>query len=128
MLAVLLTLAVPGAGHAYLGRRAKGLLLFLAVGAPFLIGIGVAGCEVVSWARQPIWFVGQVFAGGLTGIALLCQDPHRPVEPSQLGLLYTCVAALLNFLCMLDAAGTAVRPDAPGGAAPPAAASAPGAA
>ena len=44
MLAVMLACAIPGAGHLYLGRAKRGIIIFLTVTALFWAGVGVGGC------------------------------------------------------------------------------------
>jgi hypothetical protein len=120
---------VPGAGYLYLGRRHKGLMLGGAVLGVFLLGLVLGGAGTVSWEREPIWFAGQVFAGlpALAAAVLgLSAGPIAPGSAYELGVLYTCIAALCNFLCVLDSASTATKPltpaDAPAAPSPVAAA------
>lgn len=118
-LAFVLGFAVPGAGYCYLGRLAKGLLLGGSVAVVFLAGMLIGGPSVVSWQHKPIWFLGHVWGGACTGLAWLLGRPDLAADPDaahELGVLYTCVAALCNFLLMLDGAASAwrdVRPAAP---------------
>lgn len=116
--------AVPGAGYCTIGRAAKGTLLGGAVAVVFLAGMLIGGPGVVSLTHKPIWFLGHVWGGGCTALAWLCGRPDLAADPDaahELGVLYTCVAALCNFLLMLDAAAFAwrdVRPVAPAPEAP----------
>jgi TM2 domain-containing membrane protein YozV len=106
LIAAVLAWAVPGAGHLYLGKPAKALLFFVLIAGTFFTGLAVSGFTCVSYSQQPVWFVGQVFAGIPTVIIALV-DPAKGRmdinETLDLGTLYTTVAALLNFLVLLNA-------------------------
>lgn len=104
---------IPGAGYLYLARRGKGLLLGGSILGVFLVGLLVGGGATVSWAREPIWFAGQIFGGlpALIGAGVgMGAGPIVPGAGYEIGVLYTCIAALCNFLCVLDCASTAVKP------------------
>ena len=119
IVAGLLAWLVPGLGHLYLGRLPKALLLGGSVCVVFLAGMLIGGYGVVSWTHKPYWFVGHAFGGTCTGLAWLLGRPHLAADPTaahELGLLYTCVASLCNFLLVLDAASTAVRDRRPAAA------------
>jgi hypothetical protein len=87
-LAALLAFLLPGAGHAFLGYRRRGLYIGLGVFALFLSGLLIAGINAVDSANlvanrwkaltaaftgrtpellpsegEPIWFLGQAFVG-----------------------------------------------------------------
>ncbi len=112
LVAAVLAWAFPGAGHAFLARRRKALLVGGAVAATYLAGLAVGGLDTVSATREPIWFIGQAFGGLLTLLTVAVSSPPHPVPPSaglEAGTLYTCVASLLNFMLVLDAAGTAAK-------------------
>lgn len=111
-LAFLVGFLVPGAGYAAIGRVAKGLLLGGSVAVVFLAGMLIGGPSVVSLAHKPIWFLGHVWGGGCTGLAWVLGRPDLAADPDaahELGVLYTCVAALCNFLLMLDGAASGWR-------------------
>ena len=125
LIAALLAWACPGLGHLYLGRQSKALLLGGSIAVIFFAGMLIGGGGVVSPIHKPIWFAGHAFGGGLTGLALLIGQPAMASDPTpahELGVLYTCIAALCNFLLVLDAAGTAWRDDKALAPAPAAAA------
>lgn len=131
LVAAVLAWAVPGAGHAFLARRRKALLTGGAVAATFLAGLALGGLDTVSPTREPIWFIGQAFGGLLTLLAVAVSPAPHPVPPSaglEAGTLYTCVASLLNFMLVLDAAGTAAKDLKPPKEEPPAAGGEPGSA
>ncbi len=132
-LAALLAFLVPGLGHVYLGRYAKGIASFVLLVGLYVSGVVVSGGECVSLDKQNGHYVaifGQVGAGLPTGIALLRSHtydvkkwlgmdageppddptdyPDKPEFIAMLprfdtGLLYTTIAGLLNLLLIYDA-------------------------
>jgi TM2 domain-containing membrane protein YozV len=69
VLAAVLAWLIPGAGHFYLGRRARGLVIFLTIGLTFWSGIAIGGVMTVDYHYERWWFLAQVFTGthGLAG-------------------------------------------------------------
>lgn len=63
LIATALAWLIPGAGHAYLGRRIRGLVIFLTVTATFWTGIAIGGVMTVDRVYQPWWFVAQMMTG-----------------------------------------------------------------
>jgi len=68
-LALFLAWLVPGAGHAYLGRTARGLIVFLVVGATFWSGMAIGGVMTVDYQNERWWFAAEMLTGihGLVG-------------------------------------------------------------
>ena len=125
VLAVLLACAIPGAGHFYLGRAKRGIIIFLTITALFWSGVGVGGVLTVDLQKERWWFVAQMLTGvnGLiawqrqkqayqalakiegeslekrmvkAGIALV-------VPAETVARAYSGVAGLLNLMCIFDA-------------------------
>ncbi len=69
LLAMFLAYLVPGAGHVYLGRTARGLIIFLVIGGLFWSGVGMGGVMTVDSYTERWWFVAQMCTGvhGLIG-------------------------------------------------------------
>jgi hypothetical protein len=69
LLAMVLAWLVPGAGHFYLGRPVRGLIIFLVIGATFWGGVAVGGVLTVDYYNSRGWFVAQMCTGahGLYG-------------------------------------------------------------
>jgi hypothetical protein len=112
VLAAFLTWIVPGAGHAYLGRRSKAFFFFALVTAAYVIGMILADFRNVSFVRYPWWSIAYVFDGGTTLLAWLLTSSlriTREIPFETLGCLYTGIASLLNVLVILDAYGIADR-------------------
>jgi hypothetical protein len=124
---------VPGAGHVLLGKWRKGLFFFAVLAAIWLFGNWIVGFKPVSFDDNPFYYVGQY---GSAATFLLSQAlpggkayPRQDLELSWFdpGLLYVCVAGLLNLVVMLNvlevrlpaAAPAPEKPAEPAPAAPP---------
>jgi len=68
-LAVPLAWFVPGAGHVYLGRRLRGIVIFLTIAATFWTGVAIGGVMTVDPYEEQWWFIAEMSAGvhGLIG-------------------------------------------------------------
>ena len=68
-LAFLLAWTVPGAGHAFVGRAGRGIVIFIAIGATFWGGIAMGGVMTVDHQGQKWWFAAEMLTGvhGLVG-------------------------------------------------------------
>ncbi|MCY2931450.1 MAG: hypothetical protein NTV86_18565 [Planctomycetota bacterium] len=121
---MLLAWLVPGAGHVYTGRMARGIIIFLVIGATFWAGVAMGGVKTVDHQAERYWFYAQMVTGvhGLAGWqrqryaqAAIDKDPMKyanPASPDNLALVapvdtvaraYSGVAGLLNLLCIFDA-------------------------
>lgn len=103
--ALLLGWLVPGLGHLYVGRVAKGLLFFAILMATFFTGLWLADYRGVRWEDHPFYFVGQ-FGSGLTLLLMTFATSDAPraivrIEWFEPGLLYMCVASVLNLMCLI---------------------------
>jgi hypothetical protein len=124
-LAVLLACAIPGAGHLYLGRAKRGIIIFLTVTALFWAGVGVGGVLTVDSQKERWWFAAQMLTG-VNGLAAWQRQKlayqalakvkgdsleERTVNagialvvPSEtVARAYSGVAGLLNLMCIFDA-------------------------
>lgn len=111
--ACLLAWLLPGAGHLYLGRTAKGLIFLGCIGALFVLGIASdARLELhlgLDDLMASIVSLSQL-ATGLPYLAarLLGVSEGRPTSLTfDYGITYTATAGLLNLLVILDAHDTA---------------------
>ncbi len=118
---------VPGLGHLVLGRAKKAAFFFGTTASMFLFGLWICGWHTVSFEDNPFYFVGQ-FGSGVTmllGQVLGLTKAHPrldlPVSWYDPGLLYVCVAGLLNVVIMLSVFTVPgpPKPEAPRAPAPP---------
>ena len=124
MVALLLAWLVPGAGHVYMGRLGRGLIIFVTVGATFWGGIAFGGVMTVHPQDERWWFAAQMLAGVHGVVSWRRQDSAAKLaatqpavyanlaSPKNLALVYPSdtvaraysgVAGLLNVLCVFDA-------------------------
>ena len=106
--AIILAYLVPGAGHFYLGRRARALTFFLIIVILFLIGISIDG-ELYTFARaqgsalRTLAAMGTAGAGVLYFVALM-MGVHGDITSItyEHGTAFAITAGLMNLLLMLD--------------------------
>jgi TM2 domain-containing membrane protein YozV len=67
-LAVLLACLVPGLGHIYAGRVARGIVIMVIISATFWAGIGLGGVMTVDPQNERWWFIADMFTG-VQGVA-----------------------------------------------------------
>ncbi|HUS90771.1 MAG TPA: DUF6677 family protein [Phycisphaerae bacterium] len=69
LIALVLAYLVPGAGHVYLGRRKRGIIIFVTITALFWSGVAVGGVMTVDSVRERWWFIAEMLTGvhGLVG-------------------------------------------------------------
>jgi len=67
--ALLAAWLVPGAGHVYLGRVARGVIIFVVVSGLFWTGMAIGGVMTVDYDTERWWFAADMFTGvhGLAG-------------------------------------------------------------
>lgn len=61
--AMLLAWMIPGAGHVYLGRTWRGILIFVLIAATFWSGVAMGGVLTVDYYGERWWFIAQMCAG-----------------------------------------------------------------
>jgi len=54
---------IPGAGHVYLGRITRGVVIFVTIAALFWSGVAVGGVLTIDAKTERWWFVANLFAG-----------------------------------------------------------------
>ncbi len=69
VIALALAWTVPGAGHAFIGRPWRGVIIFLAIAAIFWGGVAMGGVMTMDHKGQKWWFAAQMLTGvhGLVG-------------------------------------------------------------
>ncbi len=105
---------VPGGGHFWLRRWARGVILLACVLAMFLLGLAMRGklysynpADIVDTAA----WLANLGAGGLYLAARFFgyQVPEPPSAAADYGTKFLLTAGLLNALVILDAYDLAVR-------------------
>lgn len=108
LLPALLTWVCPGLGHLAQGRVVRGAIVFgLLVGA-FALGSVLAEGSNLSRERHFYYWAGQFLIGGpaLVAEALFgSMRVSRDIPYVEAGLVFGCVAGLLNVLAMIDVYG-----------------------
>ncbi len=112
VLAAALCWALPGLGHWIQGRRPRAAIVFLLLMSLFLLGTWMAEGSNLSRERHFYYWSGQLLLG-LPAILAEFLSGRPPVTGelpfADVGLLYACMAGLLNVLAMLDVYGVAER-------------------
>ena len=106
--AIVLAYLVPGAGHLYLGRRARAITFFCIVVVMFLIGIAIDGdLYTIGQANgsllRMLAALGSLGSGVIYWIAVW-MGVHGDVTSSTFehGTAFTITAGLMNLLLVLD--------------------------
>jgi len=103
---------VPGLGHWLQGRRRRALIVFSVLMGLFAAGTWMAAGTNLSRERHFYYWAGQFLLGGPAIVTELLSG--RPPVTHELplmdvGLLYACMAGLLNVLALLDVNTVAER-------------------
>ena len=105
--AVLLAWLFPGAGHLFLGRKQRGLVLGLAIILTFVAGMALADFRNIHpYGRHWVWGIAHAFLGLLSSGAALATHSLQITHDNpyyHVGSLYSGAAGLLNILLMVDA-------------------------
>jgi TM2 domain-containing membrane protein YozV len=63
LVAGILAWLIPGAGHFYIGRRVRGIILFIVINATFWTGVGIGGVMTVDSRYERWWMAAQMLTG-----------------------------------------------------------------
>ncbi len=121
---LLLAWFVPGAGHLIRGFKRQGIITLVLVVPLFFVGLLMSDNEAVSRELHPYAFFAElgVAGGTLPLLALgLGSDKVLPDEESikeyqdvpawnDTGVLFCCIAGLLNFLAIFDLVDRSLSP------------------
>jgi TM2 domain-containing membrane protein YozV len=106
--AMLLAYLLPGAGHFYLGRRARAAAYFALIVILFVLGLAIDGtlytlAESKDSLLRVLASIGSIGAGALYFIAK-AMGPHGNVTSAtyEYGTMFTLSAGLMNLLLVLD--------------------------
>ncbi|HEX9162984.1 MAG TPA: DUF6677 family protein [Thermoanaerobaculia bacterium] len=115
IVAMVLAYLVPGAGHFYLGYRARAAVFFAIVFVLFVIGLSIDGTlytvsESSGALLKILASLGSLGAGVLYWIAR-AMGPHGDVRSItyEYGTTFTLTAGLMNLLLVLDCFDISVR-------------------
>jgi TM2 domain-containing membrane protein YozV len=108
VIAPILGWIIPGAGHIYLKRYVRGILLLISVFAMFFIGLAMNGRIYKPNGGDILdilGFVGDVGAGGLYVLARIMDWGNLMAAnaAADYGKTFIIVAGLLNFIAAADA-------------------------
>jgi hypothetical protein len=107
-LACFLAWLVPGLGHLFQGRRARGVMVFVLLVGLLVLGTVLADGTNLSRERHFYYWGGQ-FMAGLPAALLELVHGHAPVREfvpyGEAGLVMGSIAGMLNILAMLDVYG-----------------------
>jgi hypothetical protein len=113
--AMALAFLVPGAGHFFLGRRARAVAFFAIVGFLFCVGLAVDGSlYVLGEARGQLLTVVASLGSMGSGLLYLLGRKFGPegsiLTPMyEYGRTFTLTAGLMNLLLVLDCWDIAMR-------------------
>ena len=100
--------AIPGAGHLWLGRRAKGLILLVALPLMFALGLAIHGRLFPFNLSEPLVGLAAIADVGIgltyfTAGALGYGAGDVRAVTYEYGNAFLIVAGLLNLLVVIDA-------------------------
>lgn len=107
---------IPGAGYYRAGLQREGLILFLVISGLMAGGLVLSDMEAISHSLHPYAFWAQVGIGSVTiplaNIDLAAEKilppmvsikTYQSIPPlNDTGVVFCCIAGLLNLLTMLD--------------------------
>ncbi|HUP66348.1 MAG TPA: DUF6677 family protein [Thermoanaerobaculia bacterium] len=105
--AMVLAFALPGAGHFYLGRRARGIAFCAIVFFMFAVGLAIEGKIYTIEPGRPLTILATFASMGL-GLPYFIARAAGPFGnilsiTYEYGTAFAMTAGLMNFLLILDA-------------------------
>ena len=101
LVALVLAWLIPGAGHVYIGRKVRGIIIFVTIAATFWSGIAMGGVMTVDRDYERWWYMADMLTGAHGLIAwrrsaalyedldrMLAQDPQYRRQQSSLRRTY----------------------------------------
>ncbi len=85
-LAGMLAWIIPGAGHVYLGRTVRGVILCVCINGLFWTGMAIGGTFTVEPITQRWWFAAQICTGASGVAGWFRQDRARRRIADDIGL------------------------------------------
>jgi len=108
VVSTLLAWVCPGLGHMHQGRTARGAIVFVLLVGMFALGSFLSEGSNLSRERHFYYWAGQFLLGGpaLAAEALFgAGQVTRDIPYVEAGLVFGCVAGMLNILAMIDVYG-----------------------
>ncbi|HEY5610417.1 MAG TPA: DUF6677 family protein [Thermoanaerobaculia bacterium] len=106
LVAMILALVVPGAGHFYLGRRQRALIFAAVVFFMFFMGVALQGKIYVFEPGKPLTFLATLgsMGVGLPYFIARALGPFGDIRSLtfEYGTAFTLTAGLMNLLLVLD--------------------------
>ena len=97
---------LPGAGYLLLHETKRAVIIFVVIVMTFCIGLYAGSVGVVDPIGAKPWYVAQVMVSPLVAaLGNHTAGGGYPVygRPNEIGHIYTCIAGLLNLLCIINA-------------------------
>lgn len=101
----LISWAIPGAGYFILQEKRHAIIVFVTITLTFFTGLYVASVGVIDPIGAWPWYIAQMMNSPLVAIlGYIGAGGGYPVygKPSEIGQIYTSIAGLLNFLCVVN--------------------------
>ena len=108
LISFILAWSFPGLGHIYSGKFMKGLFFFAVLFSIYLFGLWLTNFRMVGYDDNPYYYVGQFGSGimVLIGSSISFEKAFPrdgfPLSFFDPGLLYVCVAGILNYVVALS--------------------------
>lgn len=97
---------VPGGGYFLLGWRKQAAIVSITIVATFCLGLYVGSIGVIDPVGGKLWYVLQImFSPVVAVLGYITAGGGFAVfgRPGEIGQIYTSIAGLLNFLCIVNA-------------------------
>lgn len=98
--------AIPGAGHFILKERKRAIIIFVTIVVTFLVGLYIGSVGVIDPVGSWPWYIPQMLTTPAVGLLAKITKAGEYIsygKAGDIGQIYTCVAGLLNLLCITSA-------------------------
>ena len=106
VIVALLAWVIPGAGHFVVKERTRAVIIFITITLILMTGLYIGSIGVIDPVGGRIWYVGQMAASpavGILGHISKTGQYETYGKPFDIGQIYTCIAGMLNLLCIISA-------------------------
>lgn len=97
---------IPGAGHIAINQTKRGLIIFTAIVGLFVLGTYIGSIGVIDPVNAKMWYIAQMMTSPLTSILGRLTESraiYSHGRPNEIGQVFTSIAGLLNFFCVISA-------------------------